>query len=145
MSSPIMYTSDCRACSYLLVSPTRTLICPKCNSMVNCTPPTPIFVYPRRPSYYNSDLEEAINTSFEEERDPEPRPASEQTLYAMQKVVLTGEHGLNRECGICLEQLNPGDMAVITPCCRHYAHQECMEKALVVVPYCPFCKWCAQD
>lgn len=150
---PILYTSDCQSCAYLMVSSTSTpIVCPRCNSADYCTPPTPIYVSPRRPYYYSlgaqretAYLEDALNRSFEDERDPEPRPASEQTLQAMQKIIMTGEYGVVRECGICLDVMNAGDSVILTPCCHHYAHQDCMEKSLVVVPYCPFCRWCAQN
>ena len=148
MNATILYASDCRACSSMLLSPTRAIKCPRCNSADNCTPPTPIYVSPRVPyraTRKDMDLDEAVSRSLGEDRDSEPRPAAEQTLQSMQKITLTGEYGFVRECGICFEVMIPGDEVVLTSCCHHYTHQECMERALIRLPFCPFCRWCAQS
>lgn len=153
-----MYTSDCRTCSYLLLSPSAAVFCPRCNSADNCSPPTPIYVRPQRPHYYvsrevelanalhNRDMEQAINESFEESMVPRPHPASEATRRAMQGTTVVGEYGFMRECGICLDVMKPGEgPVVVTPCCHHYMHQACMEKTLDVIPHCPFCRWFASS
>ena len=80
-----------------------------------------------------------IDQSFEEERDPEPKPASERTLEQMHQVVLSEQD----VCGICMEEMLDGEPAIETPCCHKHTHGECMEKTLLVIPHCPFCRWSA--
>lgn len=181
---PLLYTSDCRACAYLLLSPSNDVVCPRCNSANNCSPPVPIYVPPRHPHQYMSrdfelgqvlgmripgamgptpgelallfravspdfeyrrdrELEEVMNRSFQEEMEPESRPASEQTRAAMQTATLANEPGFARECSICLDVMRPTDDTVLTTCCNQYAHRDCMDKSLNVVPNCPFCRWSA--
>ena len=118
--------------------------CERCNSAYSYTPPVAIFV----PAYiagtyvspsYDTELRRALEQSFDEERDPEPKPASERTMALMRRVKMEQDD----VCGICLDRVLQFDDAIATPCCKKHAHVECMEKTLLVIPTCPFCRWSA--
>ena len=123
-----------------------------CCQSPNCTPPIIVFVPPFRPTIgtmrqqtpgraydYEGELERVLDESFQEQRDPEPRPASERTMARMRREVLKAD----AQCGICLDNVLAGQTAVVAGCCHAVAHPDCMEKALVVTPCCPFCRWSA--
>ena len=86
---------------------------------------------------YEEELAAAINESFEEEREIEPRPASERTLSAMLDVRASEDV----ECPICLVGIHAGEEVSKTGCCNVVLHKDCLEKSLVVIPHCPFCRW----
>ena len=125
-------------------SPTNTP-CQRCHSVMSYTPPMAIYIPEaiRRVyligSPYSTMEQRVMDQSFEEERDPEPKPASERTMEQMRQTVLTKPDC----CGICLGEMLDGEPAVETPCCHKFTHGECMEKTLIVIPHCPFCRWSA--
>lgn len=121
------------------------------------TPPIIVFVPPFRPprsdavnsgfhtpgrAYdYDADLERALSESFEESRDVEPQPASERTLCAIAKRTETLK--ADETCGICLQRMLMGEAVLLSGCCGARCHRDCMEKALLATPSCPFCRWSA--
>lgn len=127
-----------------------------CCSTPSCTPPIIVFVPPFRPPRageswrtprrgydYDADLNRALSESFEEDRDVEPKPASERTLQAIAS--RREPLPVDATCGICLDTIIAGQSAVVAGCCKAHAHPECMEKALLATPRCPFCRFSADD
>lgn len=135
------YCMDCRRIE--LGSSPIMVPCVRCQSVGSYTPPIAIYIPAVRQLYlaaspYAYSMEQrVIDESFEEERDPEPKPASERTLEKMKHVILAEED----LCGICLAEMLDGEPVVETPCCHKHTHEECMEKTLLVIPHCPFCRW----
>ena len=151
---PIFYVNVCFICKYMQLGTENRFMrsCSRCLSANSCTPPTPIYV----PGHYRftddagyidgyspsiSEMDTAIADSFEEERDPEPKPASEQTNQAMKRWRCLEDE----KCGICLETIVAGLECIVTPCCKKKTHIDCMENSLVVIPCCPFCRWSANS
>ena len=129
------YCMDCKFIE-LGTSPT-TAPCQRCHSVGGYTPSVAIYVPAARMAV--SMEQRVIDQSFEEERDPEPKPASERTMEQMRQTILSAPDC----CGICLGEMLDGEPATETPCCHKFTHSECMEKTLLVIPNCPFCRWSA--
>ena len=126
------------------ISPAQSPACRRCNTPGSYTPPIIIYVPAYQPNVIEedeSDFNAAIAESFEEERDPEPKPASEHTLDRMRQIASLLK---DETCSICLETIEARTPAIVTPCCGKVAHVECMEKTLVVTPCCPYCRWSAE-
>lgn len=144
------YYSYCMNCKLIELgsSPSSSIAipCQRCRAIGSYSSPVAIYiptairqVYLSASPYAYSIEQRIVDQSFEEERDPEPKPASERTLEQMRKIVLAKPDC----CGICLGEMLDGEPAVETPCCHKFTHGECMEKTLVVIPHCPFCRWSA--
>lgn len=147
----LFYANCCPNCKYMMLSASsQPMACMRCHSV---TPPnTPIYVMAMRVGYgpgatmmntppsrnsYEEAMNAAIEESFEEERDPEPKPASELMSASMYQAVLQQDES----CGICLENILAGQEATVTTCCHKISHAECMENTLLVIPCCPYCRW----
>lgn len=123
--------------------------CKSCSSFGSFTPPVTIYVMPHRGNTslvvsnttdYDEEIQRVMDESFEEERDPEPKPASERTMEKMRQTVLQID---DLACGICLDTMIQGETIIETRCCHHFCHVECMERTLLTIPSCPFCRWSA--
>ena len=141
-----MSYSFCMECNRLELSPPVPEECTNCFTVGSFTRPIVIYVpafrgVPRTPPgyTYRSEIERALEESFEETRDPEPKPASERTMERMIQTVAQRDEC----CGVCLDNVLLNQQCIETPCCHKLCHVECMEKTLTVIPCCPFCRWTA--
>lgn len=119
MSVRFMFLSACPLCGWFDVD-ARTE-CRRCGYV--CDP---------------SPLLQALDSSFRDEMEPEPHPAAQSTVDSMIGNLLVSTY--EEPCGICLENIRGGDTYVEAPCCRAHSHPDCMEKALLVIPHCPYCR-----
>ena len=113
--------------------------CRGCSSVGSYSVPLIFRVVPISFHREEDHLEEVLAQSFEEEMEPKNRPASSNMLEKM-----LGRHsfvkGEEECCSICLETMLGGEVCIETPCCHKTCHPACMERTLMVIPHCPFCR-----
>ncbi|KAL5722837.1 RING-type E3 ubiquitin transferase [Ranunculus cassubicifolius] len=66
------------------------------------------------------------------------KPATKDSIQALRKVVFT-EDDKEKECAICLDELEIGGEGKEMPC-MHMYHEKCIEKWLGIHGSCPVCR-----
>ncbi|PIA19624.1 hypothetical protein COEREDRAFT_78942 [Coemansia reversa NRRL 1564] len=69
-----------------------------------------------------------------------PPPASEESINQLPRRKISAEEAAAKaECGICMDEYNPGEEVMTLPC-KHFYHIECIDHWLKMNGTCPICR-----